>query len=356
MIFEKFLKETRRQKGLTQKQLADKAFTTFQNISSYERLRTECSFDIGMSLLNALDVTVIIENNQIFVKEGIDTMENKKVNGNLTEGLSLNTEYVKVYNESNKPKYSADNLSFINFNSNSILEDRDKWIKYNEESNKSEIEKALENLRNNGFDVYLSNQFDTNLWLDEQYENETLLATIVKDDKEIELSTVGYLSVEYFVLEKFIDFISKNHPEEAKFIEKSILYKASRNSYDGKEIFNAFKYNPTKESILNVLDNVVGYEDIIINALKSENFFSTVENGYNPKHLTISDYLNIYDCYSTPYLYYSYVMPNGDKVQHMESFEGHEVSDALNYASSYYEDYEEYLDMYENEPEDLIIY
>ena len=356
MIFEKFLKETRKQKGLTQKQLADKAFTTFQNISSYERLRTECSFDIGMSLLNALDVTVIIENNQIFVKEGIDTMENKKVNGKLTGDLSLDCEYVKVYNESNKPKYSADNLSFINFNSKSVLDDRDKWIKYNEESNREEIEKALNNLRDNGFEVYLSNQFDTNFWLDEQYCNETLLATIVKDGKEIELGTVGYLNVEYFVLEKFIDYISKENPEEAKFIEKSILYKASRNSYDGKEIFNTFKHNPTRESILKVLDSVEGYEDIIINALKNENFFSTIENGYNPKYLTISDYLNMYDCYSTPYLYYSYVMPNGDRVQHMESFEGHEIADALSYASSYHEDYEEYLDMYENETEDLIIY
>ena len=37
MIFEEFLKDLRKEKGLTQKELADKVFLTFQSISNFER-------------------------------------------------------------------------------------------------------------------------------------------------------------------------------------------------------------------------------------------------------------------------------------------------------------------------------
>ena len=37
MIFEEFLKDTRKSLGVTQNELAERAGTTYQNISSYER-------------------------------------------------------------------------------------------------------------------------------------------------------------------------------------------------------------------------------------------------------------------------------------------------------------------------------
>lgn len=331
MIFEQFLKEARKNKGLTQKELADKAYTTYQNISSYERLRTECSFDIGMSLLNALDISVVIENNQIFVKEGNLKMENT---------------------------FKRENLEFVNFNSEQVKEERTNWIKKNQELNAKQLEETLNALRNKGYDIYLGRVFDVNLWADDYYNNEDILATIVKDNKEIELSAVGYLDIDYFMLENFIEAISERYPQEAKFIEKAIMYTSYNNPNGGHDIYEAFKYNPSADSILEVLPVLKGYEDIVLDYLSSKDFFFTLREGHNPEELTIADFLRLYDCSSSMYLYYSFTMPTGDRVQAEESFEGHDVVDALSYAPEYFSDYDEYLEQYNDEDirEDLIIF
>lgn len=360
MIFEQFLKEVRKKSGLTQKELAERAFTTYQNISSYERLRTECSFDIGMNLLNALGISVILENNQIFVKEGKTIMKDNKWYEENSNGITINADYIKVKegNDKMESKYTKENLGFINFNSDKIKEEMNDWVKKNQELNKNQLREVLNELENKGFDVYLTDKFNENLWYSDYYNNEDDLAIISKDGKEIMLSVVGYLDIDYFLLENFIDDISKKYPEEAIFIEKAIIYSSYTNENGGHDIYEAFKYNPNNESILNVLSMLSGYENIILEFLTSENYFYTLTEGHNPEELTISDYIRIYDCSSSTYLYYSFTMPTEDRVLAEESFEGHDIVDALKYAPAYFEDYDRYLEEYNDEDsrDDLIIF
>lgn len=361
MIFEQFLKEVRKKSGLTQKELAERAFTTYQNISSYERLRTECSFDIGMNLLNALGVSVILENNQIFVKEGKINMKNNEILIKDSNGYRFNEEvvkYVKVGTIEMGCNYHKENLGFVNFNSDKVKKEMKDWVKKNQELNRNQLKDVLNELKSKGFDVYLTDKFNENLWYSDYYNNEDDLAIITKDGKEIMLSVVGYLDIDYFLLENFIEDISKKYPEEAIFIEKAIIYSSYTNENGGHGIYEAFKHNPNNESILEVLPMLRGYENIVLEFLTSENYFFTLTEGHNPEELTISDYIRIYDCSSSTYLYYSFTMPTEDRVQADESFEGHDIVDALKYAPAYFEDYDRYLEEYNDEDsrDDLIIF
>ena len=322
MIFEEFLKDLRKEKGLTQKELADKVFLTFQSISNFENGKRNCTFDLGMKILNAVGVSVIIENNQIKIKEG----------------AIMSKEYIK------------NNIEFINFSTEAIYQKKIDKIKDIRISNEKQLSETIKRLEKLGFEVEIDRKLDTDLWLAEHYEFDTRLAYIRKDDKEIMLFTGGATNIDYFILENLIDDIKEENIEAGKYIEKVIMFACVENNM-GSTIFNVFKNNPTSEAILNILPNLNGYEDIIASKLQSgdnKRYFFTLREGYNPSELTISDVLGLYDSYETSYPYYAFKMDD-EYIMFEESCEDGNIFDALECADAYFEYYDEYKSYYEDE-------
>lgn len=350
--FEEFIKKVRKQQGMSQSELAELVNTSYQNISSYERLRTSCTFDMGRLILNALGVSVVLENNKIYIKDGLknmDNLKNCKKNKDIdlyqmtNSNLDIEPDYIKVGELDNK-LYSKEDLSFINFNIDNVRESHESYMAGNEKLNADLLRRVYKDLSEKGFNLHFYSQFDVNLWDADQYNNEDDLVSITKDDKEIILSISGHLDLELLILEDLIEDIGKQYKEESIFIEKSIMYTAFTKGM-GDRIFNALKYrNPSK--LLEVMPMLAGYEEIIFNALNIEKHFFTLRDSYNPRALTISEYLGISDCASSRYIYYTYTMPNGDRVMDYNSFEGSEIVDALSYAKDYFEDYDRYLKDY----------
>ena len=326
MIFEEFLKDVRKQKKITQGQLADMIFTSHQNISSYERLRTECSFDIGMTLLNALGVSVIIENNKIIIKDGIKDM---------------------------KKSYVKENLCFMNFNSDKIKQDISKKIQDEQNDNFKRIINAKDELRIKGFSVNILEKMTYEKSDANYYGYNDELVSISKDGIELTLICSGWSSITHFLLEDFIKNIAKDYPEEAKFIKKAIIFTAI-NSNAGNDIYEAFKER-NESKILEVMPMIQDMSKIIIKYLENSNYFRTIENGFNPKNITISEHLRIYNCVSSRYPYYAFTMPTGEKVISDEPFEGDDVIEAMECAFLYFKDYDRYLEEFNNFPEDFNI-
>lgn len=150
----------------------------------------------------------------------------------------------------------------------------------------------------------------------------------------------------YLYLKSLYQISKKNHPKEGAYIEKVLLFECI-NNVKGHDIYDVFKHN---KNILYISPLLNGYEDIIEETLNSKNYFYTLEEDYDPRELTISDMLGIYDCYSSSYPYFAFKMPDEEMVLAEESFEGHYIWDALNYAIDYFEnDYDIYLKDYEDE-------
>lgn len=324
MIFEEFLKDTRKSLGVTQNELAERAGTTYQNISSYERVRTNCSFDVGMSLLNALGVSVLLENNQIILLKG-DT---------------------KMKNNINNKKYERQDLDFINFNPQECYSLNKERIEKEENDNTKDIGEAYDKLKEKGYNVYFSRFFMDRLWDADHYPSREQLVNISKGDREIALVVSGGVNIDFFLFEDFISDIKEQYPQEGAFIEKVLMFECLNND-KGKDIYHAFKYSHNALSASALLD---GYEELITKFLEEGDYFFKLQEEYDPRELTISDMLGIYDCYSSSYPYYAFKMPDGEIVLSEESFEGHYIGEALKYAINYFEDdYDRYLEMYEDE-------
>lgn len=328
MVFENFMKDTRKALNVSQKELAERLNTTFQNLSSYERHRTTCSFDYGMEILNALGVSVIIENNQI------------KIIGDV-KGMS---------NEMKNRVYKKEDLDFINFNTRDVYEAYQRKIKSNENLNKEEISKAVNNLRDEGYEVYFSRFFNDRLWDADHYPGGEILISVSKGDREVSIVVSGGVDIDMFLFEEFISDIKKNYPQEGAFIEKVLMYECV-NNYKGKDIYRAFKHKLDVKQISPLLN---GYENIIKETLESKEYFFELIEEYDPRELTISEMLVIFDCYSINYPYYAYKMPDDETIIEPESFEGHDIWDALAHIECAFGDvYDKLTKEYEEYPDDF---
>ena len=330
MIFEQFLKDTRKSLGISQGTLAERAGTTFQNISRLEnRTNSSCTFDNGMNLLNALGVSVIIENNQIILKG----------------------EYDNMSSEMKDRVYKKEDLDFVNFNVNDIYELQKSKIVENEELSAKMNQEAFDMLSKNGYEVYCSRFFMDRLWDADHYPVGESLVTISKGDRRIDLVVSGGVHIEYFLFEDFISDIKTNYPQEGAFIEKVLMFECMNNDR-GSYIFDAFS---KRKDISNISPLLNGYEDIINDTLNNDNYIYTLYEEYDPRELTISDMLGIYDCYSSNYPYYAFTMPDEERILPFDSFEGHDIWDALNYAMAYFEhQYDRMIKEYEESPDEFV--
>ncbi|MBQ8997113.1 MAG: helix-turn-helix transcriptional regulator [Clostridium sp.] len=324
-VFQYFLKDARKALGISQRELAERMGTTFQNISHYELGKRMCTFDYGMELLAALNLSVILENNQIILKG----------------------DYENMSNEFKNKKYQKEDLDFINFNPKDAYDLNKERLDNEEKYSKEEFKKAFKKLDDAGFNVYCSRFLDERLGDADYYPVGEKLVTIFRDGKEIYLVAIGGASTNYFLFENFIENIKEKYPKEGAFIEKVLLFECL-NHDKGHDIYDVFK---RRKNISNISPMLDGYEDIIEEALDAKDYFFDRTEYYNPRELTISDMLGIYDNYSSNYPYFGFEMPDGTVVLSEESFEGHDIHDALNYAEEYFEDYNKYLEMYWNEDE-----
>lgn len=290
-----------------------------------ERGRTSCTFDMGMSLLNALGVSVIIENNQIYLKDG--------------NNMNMNNT-----------KYERKDLEFVTFNIQYAYELHKQTIKKEEDIASKEYSQAFEKLNNSGYEVHCSRLFNLRLWDADHYPADESLVTISKGEREIAIISSGCIDIDFFLFEEFIKDIKEKYPLEGAFIEKVLLFECINND-KGNDVYHIFKHKGNILYISNLLDD---YEYIIEETLSAKNYFYEVVEEYDPRCLTISDMLGIYDCSSSAYPYYVFNMPDGERVIAEDSFEGHSISEALNYAIAYFEqDYDRYIDIY-NEDEDYL--
>ena len=329
MIFEKFLKDTRKELGVSQRELAERAGTTFQNISRMENSKSSCRFDSGMNLLNALGVAVIIENNQIILKG----------------------EYENMSNEIKNRVYKKEDLDFVNFNVKEVYDLQKSQILENERISTEENEKAFDKLTENGYEVYFSRFFMDRLWDADHYPVGESLVTVSKDDRRIDLVVSGGVHIEFFLFEEFISDIKEEYPQEGSFIEKVLMYECMNNDM-GSNIFDIFSKRKDVSSISPLLN---GYEDIINETLDRKNYICELYDEYDPRELTISDMLGIYDCYSSNYPYYAYEMPDGEMVLEPESFEGHYIWDALKHIEiGFNKIYDQIIEEYEEFPDEFV--
>lgn len=201
MVFETFLKDLRKSLGVSQKTLTERTKTTYQNISSYERNRTECTFDIGMGLLNALGVSVIIENNQIILKG----------------------EYDNMSKEMNNKKYERQDLDFINFNSVDAYSEYKSRIADNEKTSEEQLTKAFKKLEEAGYEFYTTRFFMDRLWDADHYPVGEYLVSISKGDREIRLLTYGGVDIDIFIFEEFISDIKKKSPKRRSIYRESFI-------------------------------------------------------------------------------------------------------------------------------------
>ena len=160
----------------------------------------------------------------------------------------------------------------------------------------------------------------------------------------------GGVDIDMFLFEDFISDIKEKYPQEGSFIEKVLMYEC-KNNYRGKDIYRIFKYNKDISSVSTLLN---GYEDIIKETLSLNDYFFELEEEYDPRELTISDMLGIFDCYSTNYPYYAYKMPNEEVVLENESFEGHDIWDALKHIEIAFNNiYDDIIAEYEEFPDEF---
>lgn len=321
MIFEQFLKDLRELIGLKQSDLANLLFISEKTISGYETNRRQCTFNFGMEILNKLNVAVLIKNNTITLVEG---------------DIDMTKEYTNT------------NLDFINFNKDSyiqnVLNHRDNIFSMTHK----EFVKAYDKNIELGFDTCFSPSFSEKYWLDEHYESGFKIASFTKDSKEISLIVEGYLEINMFIIERFIEILAKTDASVAEFIYKAILFtNASQNN--GREIYEAF-HKKDMIAIMNLIPMAANYERLIKDTLLNhfDYIFVNIENGYNPSEISIANELEMYECSSTPNLYFTYTMDDGAEVIDYEAyFEGHDISNAFNYVNEYFEDYDDYKKEYE---------
>ena len=65
MEFNELLKEIRKERGLTQKELAEIIYTSAQNVAHYEHKRRLCTVQQAIDILNALGIDVLIKNGEM---------------------------------------------------------------------------------------------------------------------------------------------------------------------------------------------------------------------------------------------------------------------------------------------------
>lgn len=321
MLFEEFLKDLRLSKGLKQSELAELLYISEKTLSGYETNRRQCTFNFAMEILNKLDVSVLVENNEIKLVKG-DVIMNKN--------------------------YTNNDLNFINFNVGDYIKNIQSHRKDNISLAKERFDKAYTKLSDLDFETNFGIDFSEELWMDENYSNETRIASFTKDNKTITLTVLGYFSADMFIIERFAEKIEENSNKEiAEFILKCILYNHATHGY-GRDIYDAF-HKKDSISITNLIPMAENYIDIIMNTLEEHyNYiFIRMENGFNPSEISIANDLEFYDCFETPNLYFTYIMDDGAEVVDYEAFfEGHDVSDAFNYVDAYFEDYNSYEKSY----------
>lgn len=321
MIFEKFLKDARQKKGLKQAELANMLFISEKTLSGYETFRRQCTFNFGIEILNKLNLAVLIKDNKIQLVEGDIKMDNNYINTN---------------------------LDFINFNKEEFIGNVMNFRKKCAEEFEKDFDKTTEILSKKGFDITTTRLFSYKHWLDEHYDSEDKLLEISKDGKTMSLIVTGYLELELFVIERLIELIEEKDKSIAEYIYKSILY-IVKTQENGRDIHEMFR-NVNMGKIKNTIPMIAQYIDIIEDTLRNNfsEIIATVNYGYNPSEMTIANELNMYDCYSTPYLYYTYTMEDGTEIIDYNPLgEFHDIAEALSYAEAHFEDFDIYKRSYE---------
>lgn len=321
MLFENFLKDLRQSKGLKQSELAELLFISEKTLSGYETNRRQCTFNFAMEILNKLNVSILVENNEIKLVKGDVIM---------------------------KKNYSNNDLNFVNFNSTNYIDNILKHRKENVDDAKKLFNTAYQKLNDLGFETTFGLDFSEEYWMDENYATDTKLATFTKDGRSISLIVSGYFEANMFIIERFIEKIEEKHNKDiADFILKSILYCHATQCH-GTDIYNAF-FKKDLINIINLLPMLENYKTIIKNILDEYHnyIFVKIENPFNPSEISIANDLEFYDCFSTPNLYFTYTMGDGcEIIDYEDYFEGHDIADAFNYVNDYFEDYKTYEDSY----------
>lgn len=320
MIFERFLKDLRESKGIKQSELAEMLYISEKTISGYETNRRQCTFDFGIEILSKLDVSVLIKNNKIELVEG---------------DMKMEREYVNT------------NLNFINFNKEEFINNIIGHRNNNINRAKEELKKVYAKLESQGFEFMLSNAFEEKLWLDENYDSGTKIADFEKDSKRISLIVEGYLELSMFLVERLIELIAEKDKDISEYVYKSIMYTCATQD-NGKDIYEVFR-NKDSIKIVELMPTIEPYLDLVMEVL-SDNYSDIIvkiDYGYDPSEISIANELGMYDCFSTPNLYFTYTMEDECEVIDYESFfEGHSIADAMNYVNEYFEDYDDYVENY----------
>jgi hypothetical protein len=240
---------------------------------------------------------------------------------------------------------AREDLKFENFKTEYAYEKCKEDIKiYNKTSNEIAKE-AIDELREEGFDVIVS--FCDSLWDAEHYRPDDQLVRIYRDGKEMSLIVVGSPDYDIFLFELFIKDVKEKYPNEGAMLEKIILFEGIEGN--GQDLFDAFnKCSKTgKTNISEKFKRFKGLENILEEFLSAKKYIYRLDRHYNPRELTISKYLEMFEMYSNANLYYAYELPDGKLCVDDELIAGYSIGTALLEASNFFKDFNRFLDLYE---------
>lgn len=305
------IQELRTKNNLSTTELADKMYISRQAIHYWEKERNKIAMETFTTLTNVLGESVLIQNGKFTILED-NTMENK-------EQLILdfaNFDIAQIENEAKEKELTHRN------------ELSQKCVRISKE------------LENQGYDVYMNTCWDPTLWRKE-FCDDGVVISVEKDNKCMHIEIDKSSSMDLFDLDAFIkDVYNEYGKGVAEHIKKSICFTAY-NLGLGESIYNCFKKNKSKDSILNLIPTLKGFEDIIHSQLKgSETYFVELNGTIFNNDFPLSYRLNICDDFCDDYIWIKLENEDGDIRYEEESFDTPAIADALEYIQNNFHEFD----------------